>query len=201
MEAPSSPEKLDIALRAVERLPLPAGDWRFDIHPWRVRVLAGQDARETRVAAGAAIFVLALMLRAQGCAVRTELLPEPGAPDLLAVIRFAGRRLPMPGDARLAAAVATPGLSRPLTGGARRALRHAAAVEGVRLRFTDATRAVLFTRRDDRFAQLTAGLAAGRVLLTAAALGARLRWDGGPPSGTRAQAVLAVEPARVEVPS
>lgn len=196
MDAVSSPEKLEVALRAMRRLPLPSRAWRAEIEPWRVLFSSDREDRVTRVSVGAAVFVLTLALRAQGCAARVELLPRPG---LLAVVRFSGRRPPLQGDRRLAAALDHLDGHRTLTDATRRMLERAAAVEGVRLRFVDdhrATQAVLSTRRDDAFAQLVTGLALARVMVTAASLGIRVRWSGDVTPGT--PAVLAFDQAATE---
>ena len=193
----SSHEKLDAAVRAVARLRLPVHAWRFEIRPWRAEVWAEDDTRETLVAAGAAMFVLAVELRVRGCAVSTEFLPGTGTPALVGTVRLTGLRDPAGDDRELAAALGEPAPIHPPTEDDRRALEVAAAVEGARLCFPDPAHAWLCTRRDDRFAELVAGLALARVRLTAASRGVGLCWAEGTSAGEHVQAVLTVDQARV----
>ncbi|WAL63278.1 hypothetical protein ORV05_19840 [Amycolatopsis cynarae] len=183
----ASPGELDIALRAVARLPLPPEGGRLEFGPGCVHVVPGHDDRAARIYTGAAIFVLALALRVQGCSAHVRL---GGSPSRPATIFFTRPRPPMPRDRRLAAALEAPAPAARLTGVTRAELERAAAVEGARLRFTGRDRAVLSTRGNGPADQLAAGMALARVLLSAASRGVPVRFL---PAGAEdgcAQAVL-----------
>lgn len=194
-------ERLEGALRAAAQVPTPPGGLplQFEVEPWKVHVLvAGELGRAARICGGAAVFVLTLMLRMEGFAARVELLPDPGQPSLLATVRFAGHRSPAPRERQLAEALGPRDGEGLLTPAIRRELVRAAAVEGVRLLFTDG-HGVLVTSRDDPFAQLVAGQAMERVILTGASFGVTARWvpDAGyalSPTLGYAQAVLGFGP-------
>jgi nitroreductase len=74
----------------------------------RTRALPVNDPRdrELTISCGAALFTLRLAARARGLSERTRILPDPGDPDLLAVVELDGGRAAAPGDAALLAAVA-----------------------------------------------------------------------------------------------
>jgi len=171
-------ERLEGTLRAATQVPTPPGELplRFEIEPWNVHVLVeGELGRAARICGGAAVFVLALMLRVQGFVARAELLPEPGRPALLATVRFAGHRSPAPQDRALPEALGHRDGDGRLTPEIRRELVRAVAVEGARLLFTNG-HGVLVTSRDDPFAQVVAGQALERVTLTGALFGVAAQW-------------------------
>jgi nitroreductase len=95
--------------------------WRFVVTmPWielhldRDRVLPVVDpaAREARMSCAAALFNLRLAIQAAGRAVVTDLLPDPGRPDLLAVLRVSGVRPATPEQRVLAGAIARRATNR-----------------------------------------------------------------------------------------
>jgi Nitroreductase family len=126
--------------------------WRFRVQPdlielWadpeRALPAADPSGREQRLACGAALYNLRLAL--QGCGVRplVTLQSDPDQPDLLACVRYGGRKAPTPAQLRLLAAVPKrhtnrmPFTDEPLTAGERNALRRAALDEGAWLHFVD----------------------------------------------------------------
>jgi Nitroreductase family len=126
--------------------------WRFRVEPdvielWadpeRALTAADPGGREQRLACGAALYNLRLAL--QGCGVRplVTLSADPARPDLLAYIRYGGRKAPTPAQLRLLAAVPKrhtnrrPFTDEPVTPGERNALRRAALDEGAWLHFVD----------------------------------------------------------------
>ncbi|UOX90459.1 hypothetical protein MUY14_07495 [Amycolatopsis sp. FBCC-B4732] len=126
--------------------------WRFvlegeAIEVWldRERVLAVADplAREARLSCGAAAFNAAVHLGAGGIATTVRTIPDPDAPDLLAVIRFDGNRRVTQTDRDLAAAVfrrhtnRRPFLDRLVPPVARVALKSAALREGGQVEYLD----------------------------------------------------------------
>lgn len=141
---------IEEALRSAVRAPSPHNTqpWRFEVDGrqvdvWldrdRVLAVADPDAREARMACGAAVLNLRLALHAAGRATRLDVLPDRGRPDLLATVWLAGPRTPTPEQQRLAAAIprrATnrrPFVERAVPAPARQALRRAADAEGARL--------------------------------------------------------------------
>lgn len=95
--------------------------WRFvvapplmEVHLDRGRVLPVVDpaAREARMSCGAALLNLRLAVQAAGRAAVVELLPDPGRPDLLAVVRLSGVRIPTPEQTTLAHAIARRATNR-----------------------------------------------------------------------------------------
>jgi len=126
--------------------------WRFRVEPdvielWadpeRALPAADPTGREQRLACGAALYNLRLAL--QGCGVRplVTLPTDPDRPDLLACVRYGGRKAPTPTQLRLLAAVPkrhtnrTPFSDEAVTAGERAALRRAALGEGAWLHFVD----------------------------------------------------------------
>jgi hypothetical protein len=149
--------------------------------------------RETRVAAGAGLFAAHLAVAALGIRPVTTLLPRPGRPRLLAVLRHGAEQPPTPAERSLHAALRGTVGPVPAEPQALRAfLRRAADAEGVWLHSPAGTggraalRAVLrgcvevpadgllvllATPHDLPQCQLRAGRALERLLLTAAVLG------------------------------
>ncbi len=155
---------------------------------------ASPGSAETRLAAGAGLFVVHLDVVASGIRPVTALLPRSGRPGLLALLRHGTAAPPTPAERTLHAALR--GGPRPVAvgpAGLRPFLRQAAEAEATWLRSaaTPTDRAALAALllhgrpdpgrdgllvlvagpRDLPVCQLRAGLAVQRVLLTAATLG------------------------------
>jgi nitroreductase len=88
--------------------------WRFrpsaesiELHadPARHLGVSDPDRRELRISCGAALFTLRIALCGLGLRPVVALLPDPGRPDLLAVLRDGGRTPPHPDVRELLAAV------------------------------------------------------------------------------------------------
>jgi hypothetical protein len=159
----------------------------------------GAAARATRIGGGAALFSLRLAVAGRGRRPVVTLLPDPNRPRVLAVIRPGPRAGVRPDERRLLFALAgdappSDGPAWPIPPTARHLLRRAAEAEGIwshqLLRpderdaviealppgtGADAERAVMLiliaTTHDSPTAQLQAGQALQRMLLTATALG------------------------------
>jgi hypothetical protein len=168
----------------------------------------GAAARATRICGGAALLNLRLAVAGRGRRPVVTLLPHPGRPRVLAVVRPGAQAVASPDERFLLAALAgrPPSSDWPagqIAPGARHLLRRAAEAEGVwshqlvrpdeRDRVVDALpprtgidadRAgmlvLIATTHDLPAAQLQAGQAAQRVLLTAAALGVNAAMLAGP---------------------
>lgn len=143
---------LDAAVRAPS--PFNAQPWLFDVEGatitlrldrGRVLPVADPDAREARVACGAALCNLRVVLRAQNRVGLTRLLPDSADPDLLATVRVAGERKASDAERQLADAVTKrhtnrhPFLERSVLPDARAKLAAAARAEGAELVFVDAS--------------------------------------------------------------
>lgn len=112
----SLPPLIDRALAAAVRAPSPCNTqpWRFVVTGERIDVLldhsrvlsvADPDAREARLACGAAVFNLSVTLRDGGRSVSVMPVPQREKPDLVATVRIRGSRVPTSEERRLAEAV------------------------------------------------------------------------------------------------
>ncbi|MPY99165.1 MAG: hypothetical protein GEU97_14415 [Actinophytocola sp.] len=150
-----------LALAAAVRAPSPFNTqpWHFDVAGDRIelrldraRVLevADPDAREARLACGAALCNVRIQLRALDRVGLVDLMPNRDDPDLLAVVRIAGERIAgerpaTDSERKLADAISKrhtnrhPFLDRPVSASARATLASAARAEGARLVFVDAS--------------------------------------------------------------
>jgi nitroreductase len=145
---------IERALRAATRAPSVHNTqpWRFvvaapliEVHLDRDRVLPVADpgAREARMSCGAALFNLRLALQAAGRSVVVDVLPDPGRPDLLAVLRLSSARQATPEQLALASVVdrrmsnRRPFTDRVVPSAHRNALVRAAEVEKARLVLLD----------------------------------------------------------------
>lgn len=196
-----APELITDALERAVKAPSPYNTqpWRFVVDGYRIelwldraRVLqtADPDAREARLACGAALLNLRLAVRAHGHAVTVDALPDRTRPDLLAEVRV-GRVRPktLPED-RLAKAIdrrhtnRQPFLEREIGKPLRHALLAAAREEGALIDASD---------RYDVLAQLVRR--ANRVLDSDPGYQAEFRrWTGGPPSRPDGVPIDAVGP-------
>jgi nitroreductase len=134
---------------------------RIELHLDRTRVLpvADPDAREAQLSCGAALCNLGIALRAADRGVLTDLLPDPGRPDLLATVRVGGHHPASPDIRALAGVIGRrttnrrPFSERPVTAAHRVALTDAARAAGGHLALLDTPRqverfAVLLRRAD-----------------------------------------------------
>jgi hypothetical protein len=119
--------------------------WRFRVRPQVIEVWADPErrlpaadptGREQRLACGAALFNLRLALHGLGVRPLVTLHADGERPDLLASVRYGGRRPPTPTERELLAAVPRrrtnrrPFADEPVTSGERAALHKAAMEEG-----------------------------------------------------------------------
>ncbi len=129
--------------------------------PWRFRVLRASQAielyadpsrmlgygdphgRAVHIACGAALFNLRVAVEVTGREPVVRLLPDPGRPELLAVLRLAGPHRPGEADTELYAAIAArrtnrgPFSNRPVPPGVLAELVQAASTEGATLHLPD----------------------------------------------------------------
>lgn len=139
-----------LALEAAVRAPSPFNTqpWRFAVHGDRIELrldrsrmlaVADPDAREARLACGAALCNVRVQLRALDRVGLVDLMPDRDDPDLLAVVRIAGERPATDSERKLADAISKrhtnrhPFLDRPVSANARATLASAARAEGARL--------------------------------------------------------------------
>lgn len=126
--------------------------WCFLVRPHVIELWADPErrlpaadptGREQRLACGAALFNLRLALHGLGVRPLVTLHSDGIHPDLLASVRFGGRRAPTPVQRRLLAAVPrrrtnrSPFTDEPVTTGERAALHRAAVEEGAWLHMVD----------------------------------------------------------------
>jgi nitroreductase len=150
---PSAPEIAQL-LRAGAAAPSSHNSqpWRLRWHegavevhgdPERVLTAADPDARELRLACGAALANVRLTVRTQGRRAHTQVLPDPHDPWFLGRVRPGAPYPPIAGEAELAAAVGRrhtdrhPFSDRPLSAALRDQLGRAAGREGCRLIIVD----------------------------------------------------------------
>ena len=145
---------IDRALAAAVRAPSPCNTqpWRFVVDGNRIDVLldrdrvlavADPDGREARLSCGAAVFNLAITVRANGKSAHVRLQPDPAQPDLLATITVGSTHQPSTIEHALAQAAMRrrtnrrPFVDRPVLARARQALEAAARDSGARLELID----------------------------------------------------------------
>lgn len=150
------PTMFEQALASAVRAPSPHNSqpWRFvldgeTIEVWldRARVLGVADplAAEARLSCGAAAFNAVVSLRGAGLSTVVRTIPEPGEPDLLAVLRLDGNRKVTRSDRDLAEAVfrrhtnRRPFEARLVPPATRVALKSAALQEGGQVEYLDAS--------------------------------------------------------------
>lgn len=205
-------------------------------HVSRDHAVLGPGLRQARIRAGAAVLDLRLVMAVRGRGPIVALLPDEARPGLLAVLYRGAPAPPTPQDRALHAALRAGPARRspPAAGPVRLVLRRAAETEGcwlfpvaegpvlprlaraltaedaARLTTPGATAFVVGGYRDRAEAQVRAGQAMQRVLLTARGLGltgAALATDVpvsarelGPFRGLRPQVLLVVDPAGARRP-
>ncbi|UMP07249.1 Acg family FMN-binding oxidoreductase [Amycolatopsis sp. EV170708-02-1] len=142
------------ALRAAVRAPSPHNTqpWIFELAPDTIDIVLDEDrvlgacdpdAREARLACGAASLNLRLALAAAGRAGEVEFMPERERPALLARVTVGPRHRPTATERRLAAAIPRrysnrrPFTDEPVPLRVRTAVREAARTEGARLVLLD----------------------------------------------------------------
>jgi len=193
------------ALEAAIRAPSP-----FNTQPWlfevdgphvavrldrrRVLTVADPNAREARLACGAALCNLRLGLRAQNSVGLTRVLPDPADIDLLATVRVAGERKVSAAERQLADAIARrhtnrhPFREHPVPPDAKVALADAARTEGAELVFIDVS------ERYDTVVRLVRE--AERAMASSGKYQREIRrWLGGPPSRRDGVPLAAAGPA------
>jgi nitroreductase len=126
--------------------------WQFRVLPdvielWadpaRRLVVADPTGREQRLACGAALYNLRLGLHGHGIRPLVTLQADAQRPDLLATVRYGGRKPPTPEQQSLLAAIPRrhtnrrPFSDEPVSSAERGALRRAAIEEGAWLHFVD----------------------------------------------------------------
>lgn len=142
-----TPDQVADLLAAASRAPSlhNSQPWRFLVRPQVIELWADPErrlpaadptGREQRLACGAALFNLRLALHGLGIRPLVTLHVDGDHPDLLASVRFGGRRPPTPAQQQLLAAVPRRHTNRlpftddPVTPGERAALGKAAMEEG-----------------------------------------------------------------------
>ncbi|MFI9450729.1 Acg family FMN-binding oxidoreductase [Amycolatopsis sp. NPDC052450] len=142
------------ALRAAVRAPSPHNSqpWIFELAPDTIDVVLDEsrilgacdpEAREARLACGAALLNLLLAIAAAGRVSDVELAPEGARPSLLARVTLGPRHRPTATERRLAAAIPRrysnrhPFTDEPVPLRLRTAVREAAREEGARLVLVD----------------------------------------------------------------
>ena len=149
-----TPDQVASLLTAASRAPSlhNSQPWRFLVRRQVIELWADSErrlpaadptGREQRLACGAALFNLRLALHGLGIRPLVTLHADGERPDLLASVRFGGRRPPKPVQRQLLAAVPSrrtnrlPFTDEPVTSGERAALHKAAMEEGAWLHMVE----------------------------------------------------------------
>jgi hypothetical protein len=149
-----SPDQVASLLTAASRAPSlhNSQPWRFHVRPQVIELWADPErrlpaadptGREQRLACGAALFNLRLALHGLGIRPLVTLHADGERPELLASVRFGGRRPPTPVQRQLLAAVPRRRTNRlpftddPVTSGERAVLHKAAMEEGAWLHMVE----------------------------------------------------------------
>ena len=148
------PDQIDALLAAAGRAPSlhNSQPWRFRLRPRAIELhadldrqlpVADPDGRELRLACGAALFNVRLVLHGLGIRPIVTFFPDPAQPALLAAVRHGGHKPPTPQQMRLRDAIPTRRTNRhPFADVAvgpaeQRELRRAALEEGAWLQLVD----------------------------------------------------------------
>ncbi|RAS71289.1 hypothetical protein C8D87_1011590 [Lentzea atacamensis] len=152
-----------------------AGGVRFEVRPEQIELhTATPHSRETRINCGVALLNVRLALQGHGIRPLVTLLPGPSANDAAAAVRLGGYQEPDPGVLSLLHVLRTnrrtwttfPGVA-PWRG----LLSRAAEVERAWLHVNGGTELVLCTFNQGAAAEIRAGQAMQRVVLTAGTVG------------------------------
>lgn len=152
-----------------------APDVRFEVRPEQIELhTTGPHSRETRLACGAALLIARLALQGHGIRPLVTLLPGPSAHDAAAAIRLGGYQEPNSDVLALLRSLAAnrrTWTTFPELAAWRGLLSRAAEVERAWLHVRSGTELVLCTFTQGAAAEIRAGQAMQRVVLTAGTAG------------------------------
>jgi len=148
---------------------------RFEVRPEQIELhTTAPDSREARVACGVALLNARLALQGHGIRPLVTLLPGPSANDAAAAVRLGGYQEPSADVLALLHALRTnrrTWTTFPELASCRGLLSRAAEVERAWLHVTGGTELVLCTFNQGAAAEIRAGQAMQRVVLTAGTVG------------------------------
>ncbi len=156
-----------------------APDVRFEVRPEQIELhTTTPHSRETRLACGVALVNLRLALQGHGIRPLVTLLPGPSANDAAAAVRLGGYQEPSPDVLALLHALRTnrrTWTTFPELASWRGLLSRAAEVERAWLHVKSGAELVLCTFNQGAAAEIRAGQAMQRVVLTAGTVGFAVR--------------------------
>ncbi|MGW6447569.1 hypothetical protein [Lentzea sp. NPDC055074] len=161
-------------------------DVRFEVRPEQIELhTTGPHSRETRLACGVALLNVRLALQGHGIRPLVTLLPGPSAHDAAAAIRLGGYQEPNPDVLALLHTLRTnrrTWTTFPEPASWRGLLSRAAEVERAWLHVRSSAELVLCTFNQGAAAEIRAGQAMQRVVLTAGTAGFVVSAEHGPVS-------------------